>query len=48
MYPLQGGVPSSINVGEKLSLRVQAQDLFGNEVLTGGAGTTTAALYIVV
>jgi hypothetical protein len=40
MYTLQGGVPSSINVGEELSLRFHAQDLFGNGVLTGGAGTT--------
>jgi hypothetical protein len=38
MYPLQGGVPSSINVGDVLSLRFQAQDSFANEVFTGGAG----------
>jgi hypothetical protein len=43
MYTLQGGVPSSVNVGEKLSLRFQAQDLFGNEVLTGGAGRPITA-----
>jgi hypothetical protein len=38
-YTLQGGVPSSINVGDTLSLRFQAQDSFANDVFVGGAGT---------
>jgi hypothetical protein len=38
MYKLQGGVPSSINVGDTLSLRFQAQDSFANDVFVGGAG----------
>jgi hypothetical protein len=39
MHTLQGGVPSSINVGDTLSLRFQAQDSFANDVFVGGAGT---------